>query len=76
MAVRARIMFALEQNERIRRDLKHRPSFLLRKLWPHEAFMQQEWGPAQTPLQQAMRHGRRWKALLMDAKSRGPGGDS
>ena len=75
MDVRARIMFVFEQNERIRRDLKHRPTFLLRKLWPHEAFMEQEWGPAHDTWQKALRHGRRWKALLLDAKSRGPGGE-
>lgn len=76
VAVRERIMFVFEQNERIRRDLKHRPAFLLRKLWPHEAFMEQEWGAANSPWQKALRHGRRWKALLMDAKSRGPGGSA
>jgi hypothetical protein len=72
--VRHQFAFVLEQRERIQRDLVHRPRFLLSKVWPHDRFMDVEWGPAETTLQNVGRHVRRWKALLLDAKSRGPGG--
>lgn len=74
--LRHQLAFLLEQRERIQRDIVHRPRFLLSKVWPHDRFMDVEWGPAETPIQNISRHARRWKAVLLDAKSRGPGGQT